>query len=221
MYEKIFRALVHALVPVFKIIGQIHMPLSHKLVTDEDYYEARALIKPGYIVLTKTRGELTNLTIPGFWKHGGMYLGDDGEKEWMIDAIGTGINPRTLVKYLMTRDYFVVLKCKLLTDADHKEAADAFNNLRGQPYDFEFMLDEVEESPRQIMSELVSGNSKRPFYCFEAVWFVLSYVYGKPIFSPKVVCGQPSIVGESFINPDLFQVVWSSKSTPEETVKAH
>ena len=70
-----------------KFIGHCHAPFTKKYVTGIDYLLAKDLLKPGMILITKTRGELSNLFIPGSFTHAAIYIGSD----YVCEAIGKGV----------------------------------------------------------------------------------------------------------------------------------
>jgi len=69
------RFILKILAPITKFLGEIRMPFSKKRIDGDFYYKKRDLILPGDMLLTSTRGELSNLFNPSGLKHGGVYYG--------------------------------------------------------------------------------------------------------------------------------------------------
>jgi uncharacterized protein YycO len=124
-------------IPITKYLGKMHAPFSHKLVTGRDYYNAREILKPGHVLLTRTEGEFSNLMIPGFWTHAAIY---DGE-ERIIEATGAGVVWTDLVTFLMRKDHVAVYRPDFATEYDMQHAADWAERQRGKGYDYEFKGD--------------------------------------------------------------------------------
>ena len=66
-------ALFNTLQPVFQWWGHLHMPFAHKKTDGQDFYTARSALQPGAVLLTRIEGEASNLFIPGFFTHAGIY----------------------------------------------------------------------------------------------------------------------------------------------------
>ena len=122
------------LYPVLKLIGKIHMPFSHKLITGENYLTLKRMVKPGGIFLTRTRGELTNVLIPGFWKHAALVI----DSEYVIEAIGKGVTVKTLAAFLLSKDFVVYLEPKFTDKNGMESAAKKALAWLDLPYDYEF-----------------------------------------------------------------------------------
>jgi hypothetical protein len=117
-----------------RIAGTIHAPFSHKEVTSKDFAELLDLCAPGDIVLTHTKGELTNLLIPGFWKHAAMVSTD---KDLVIEAVGQGVKRTCWFDFLRTKDYLVLVRPDR-TPQKRFDAARQAETLLGLGYDYEF-----------------------------------------------------------------------------------
>jgi hypothetical protein len=200
----LLKYLVHVLEPVIRWIGEIHLPFTHKLVTGDDYRRAVRLSKPGYGVIAKNRGELSNLFISGFWKHGAIITADDT----IIDLTRDGCAANDAISFLLKKDFFILIRCKLLSEYQHYLASRFAKACVGQcAYDFDFDLNDSLQS-------IKDRAFKRPhLYCFESLFYWWSFVAGKPIFEPKEKFGVYYITGEDFINrPDIFEIVYLSRS---------
>jgi len=132
-------------------------------VTPQRLREARAVLQPGDIVLTRRNWYVSNAFLPGFWPHGALYVGTvddlkrlgiadtpdvkarlaeftlpapDGHANLVIEAISEGV-VFSSAEHALHADYVAVLRPRL-SDADKARAiARAFSHV-GKPYDFEF-----------------------------------------------------------------------------------
>ena len=84
IHDKIFVILK----PILEWVSGKHIPYTHKLVTGKDYYNAIALLEPGDIFVTKIRGDLTSLIIPGYWSHAAIFapIGPGYVNEYVMEA---------------------------------------------------------------------------------------------------------------------------------------
>lgn len=67
--------------PVQKMILQLvtgieYGPRKEKLITSSAIDEMKNILKPGDLLLKRSNWQLTNVGIPGFWTHSGIYIGD-------------------------------------------------------------------------------------------------------------------------------------------------
>lgn len=131
---------------VAKLVGKIHSPWTHKKITSADYLSLQRILLPGDIILTRTMGELTNLLIPGFWKHSAIV----SLSQSVIEAVGTGVQLTHLFDFVKGKDYLIVLRPR--TAQERRSAASVAEGLVGCGYDYEF--DKRDEE----------------FYCSELVW---------------------------------------------------
>ena len=140
--------LLKMLYPLTVLIGKAHMPFSKKKITGVEYYQIEKLLLPGMVFMTKTRGELSNIVNPGFWKHGAMYVGEG----LVIEALGRGVVIRDLVTFLTSKDFVAVLKPKFATESEMKMAAEKSREWEGALYDYWFEMND------------------KAFYCYEVIY---------------------------------------------------
>ena len=120
--------------PVSQCIGQIYAPFSHKLITGKDFRHVMKVLKPGDAIVTRTRGEMANLFIPGFYSHLGMYVG----KDVIIEAVGRGVVETDIVEFIMKKDNFCILRPLFATKEQSAVAVEEAKKLVGLPYDYAF-----------------------------------------------------------------------------------
>lgn len=56
--------------------GVEYGPRKIKLIKDNEIEAIKEILKPGDILLKRSNWQLTNVGIPGFWTHSGIYIGD-------------------------------------------------------------------------------------------------------------------------------------------------
>lgn len=200
------RALLNVSLPITKIIGKIHAPFTHKRITGLHYYSLKSVLKPGVILLTYTRGEFTNLFIPGEFTHAAMYHGvvypeignDTARTHLIVEAIGKGVVTKDLVSFMLTKDRVVALKPLFCTPDIDKQASDIAYSMVGKPYDYFF------------------DSGSEAFYCSELVNYSYSAActenkFTNP-FDRRDRLGSKAILPVDFYKAkDKFQVLWDSK----------
>lgn len=173
--------LLNMLMPITKWIGSTHAPYSRKKMLGEFYYMMRDGLQPGDILLSRTDGELSNVLIPGFWKHLGLYVGDrEGVREAVVEAIGKGVTATPLASFAMQKDYICVLRSTIAAESERSQVADWVWSKIGSPYDFAF------------------ASSTEAFYCAE-----LGHS-GYKIFCPKFEMPLLPRLGALTVTPDDF-----------------
>jgi uncharacterized protein YycO len=205
---KLRKTMLNALTPVIKWIGSKHMPFTHKLIQGPQYYQAFPKLRPGTILLTRIRGEASNLLIPGFWTHAGVYApkSESLVDEVVVEAVGKGIVERDLISFMMSKDYVMALEPTWLDDKKAlvmKRAAEVALLQVGKPYDYELEFQ-------------VSDN--KAFYCSELCWYSYDIActnYGlKSPFVPKETWGEPTITPNDIAAAkQKFSDVWVSDPT--------
>jgi hypothetical protein len=90
-------------------------------------------LEPGDIILTRSNWYLTNASIPGFWKHMSIYMGDGR----ICEAVGEGIQLSSLTDMLALNDYALALRTRF-TSQKIQAALQYVTQKIGHPYDFSF-----------------------------------------------------------------------------------
>lgn len=152
-------------------------------VKGEHYASLKQLLKPGDILIRRFDGYLDRFFIPGWWNHGGVYVG--GEDEQVVHAISDGVVIEHVLNFMRT-DYLIVLR------PPENMAENGLARARsviGYEYDFSFDF----------------SNSER-FSCTEFV----DYCYPQ-IIKPKRRFGRDTIVADDIVNCPQLQVIWDSR----------
>lgn len=200
------RILFCALHPLLRWVSGKHIPYTHKWVTGVDYYELKDLLKPGHIFLTRIRGELTTLIIPGHFSHAAIYTPNNTHKipESVTEAEGVGVINTDLVTFLTSKDEVLVLEPVVPEDKKQRimelAAQTAYCQL-GKPYDFDFLFQQ---------------STQQAFYCSELVWWsyaVACAAYDAPCpFVAKDELGEPTVSPQNIADDKIhFKVIYQSR----------
>jgi hypothetical protein len=185
-----------------------------------DARTASKLCRPGDVGLHKDMGFMSNLAIPGAFKHAWIVVEDDK----CVEAVSEGVLKRDLLYPLIT-DYAVILRPIGLTKTQVGEAISRANAIVGSQYDANFRFDfEETETGAPIergvdacryCSNIHSGGYHGAFSCTETVGFSYFPFRDKLNLFRTLHAGREAIVADDFLRMN-FQVVWLSPSvTPE------
>lgn len=178
------RWLTRATYRITQWIGRQRVPYSKKLLTSTDFYDIVKLARPGDILCATRYGEISNLFIPGDYKHAAVYVG--GEIPTVIEAVGKGVVETKLVDFVMSRDLCVLLRPRW---TDGAQAVVEAWKLVGKPYDYQFR----------------AGNDA--FYCAE----LIKVIYGtdKSPIVEKARWKTLVILPQDFVDdPENFDRIW-------------
>jgi uncharacterized protein YycO len=126
--------------PLVVGMGKTHMPWSHKRIKNAEVKALKKLCRPGDVIVTRTEGELSDLVIPGYFKHAALVL----DQDTVIEATGRGVHASDIVDFLMSKDEIALLR-PLFATADESDLAAGFARmLVGRPYDYQ--LDPANEA---------------------------------------------------------------------------
>jgi hypothetical protein len=153
--DAFYRWLLKLIKPIVIWIGNKHLPFTRKEITGDHYYSWRDKIDPGCVLLSMTHGEFSNVINPSEVEHGGLYIGGDKIK-YVIEALGKGVVRNNLVKFMTTKDIFVVVKPKFGKPEQIQSVIEVAKKFEGTPYDYLF------------------DKGDKSLYCFELV--ILSYL---------------------------------------------
>lgn len=175
-------------------VGRQHAPFSHKLVTVADYHAALEIIQPGDVLLSYIRGELSNLFIPGEWKHAAIFYGDIEGRPTIVEAIGIGVVEKDLLVFMLRKDLVGIFRPKFADTRTKLIAAANARSAVGLPYDYEF-----------------KGDNKA-FYCSELVCsaYDLAMDGGCPM-QPWLRMGNMTVIPQDIAKAaDKWENVWVS-----------
>lgn len=204
MLARLHGILLDFLKPFLSWASGKHMPFTHKKVTGLAYYRALPYLKPGYIFLTKIRGELTSIIIPGYWSHAAIYSPQviGNINEFVIEAEGPGVIRTDLVSFLLTKDEFMILAPIGIPDYVCELAADLAHRQMGLPYDYKLQPTFADDVPKA-------------FYCSGLVWWAYDkackeFKFPCPFVAKKQL-GVFTISPDDISNSANFRVIFDSR----------
>jgi hypothetical protein len=157
--------------------------------TDREKYASLLApqLQPFDIVVMKSRHHLTDQFIPGYFGHGGIWLGnelatkmthrpaksDDTKGRAMVEVLRNGVKISTLREFC-DGDVFLIIRLSNLTESQRKALLTNINKQLKKDYDFNFDI----ESPEAITcTELV-------YLTFDFVDWQIRYTWSRFTLSP-------------------------------------
>ena len=171
--------------------------LKHDRVDEKIRNQARQLLEPGDVLVTRHRVALTNFILPGFWPHAAFYIGSSQQrdafgieieahthKKWQgnkctFEALKDGVLFRPLEETLAV-DGFVVLR-PTISKAGIKHAIERIVIHEGKKYNFDF---DFFRSDRLVCTELMY----RAYDGIEHMDIQLKERAGRPTLSAEDLC---------------------------------
>lgn len=213
------RMLLHAAVPFTKWIGRQHMPFTHKLTTEADFRAIERLQRTGDILLSRYRGEPTNIAIEGFYTHTAQIAPPLFDHPVAVEAIGRGVGYAGLAEFVLHHDYVALLRPHFLTAAQAAAAA-AWSAARvGVAYNWTFDMPAAPQPVLQrdgsritMVTSGFSGNNG--FYCAELPACAMR-MQVPGAFLPKRVMGLVTYEPQDYMDAtQWFDVLYVSAATP-------
>lgn len=204
MIQELRAFLLWALYPFLKWASGKHLPYTHKGVTGLDYYKVLPLLKPGHIFVTKIRGELTSLIIPGYWSHAAIYTPQviGNINEFVTEAEGPGVVRTDLVTFLTTKDAFMILEPIGVPDYVMDLAADMAHRGLGERYDYQLNI-------------IFGSDIPQAFYCSGLVWWAYDRACNEfkfpSTFIAKKQLGVLTVSPDDIAKSGKFRVVYDSR----------
>jgi uncharacterized protein YycO len=196
--------LLDALYPFLKWASGKHLPFTHKAVTGKQYYEVLPLLKSGHIFVTKIRGELTSVIIPGFWSHAAIYTPQvvGNINEFVTEAEDPGVVRTDLVSFLTSKDAFMVLEPIGTPDYVMELAADLAHRALGEPYDYKLQVTFCDPIPKA-------------FYCSGLVWWAYDKACKEfkfpSTFIAKKQLGVFTVSPDDIAKSGRFRIIYDSR----------
>lgn len=193
----------------------------HKVDLKDSRYAAQTL-RPGDIGLHRDSGYLSNLGIPGAFKHAWVCVeGND-----IVEAISDGVVKRDNLYPLVT-DYAIILRPIGVSKTDINKTVERANALVGCEYDanFKFDLEQAEGildkdlEQQKFLTNLKAGNFHGAFSCTETAAFAWYHKKKELGIFRTMHAGREAIIADDFLKMN-FGIVWMSPSVTDEWAKA-
>lgn len=192
---KIRKWFLDLMTPVARFLGKLRNPFLGELLKiqksarNQDICKAMATMKPGSVILTITEGELSNLFIPGEWKHSALYIGN----ERCIECVGKGVVENSVYDMLSNKKQFCVLEPMFADGLEMLSACEVATTMIGMPYDYTF-----------------TPNAEA-FYCSELIWYAYDNVVEESPFTPREVLGVETVLPQDYFDADhKWQMTYES-----------
>lgn len=149
----------------------------------EHYRFLSKILEPGDILIRRFEGYVDKWIIPGFWNHGGIYIG--GKREQVVHAISDGVIVEDILNFMRT-DHMIVLRAP---SEMVENAIKRANGIIGLEYDFSFDF-----------------IGRKRFSCTE----VVDFCYPNMI-TPQKRFGKITIVADDIVSSSELNIIWDSR----------
>jgi len=188
---------------VFTHVGHIKVPGAEPLIfSEDDKNQLLTLLQPGDIILTYSEGFMSNIFLPGIFKHGIVYTGrreNWDQSDWdkiditdhqksliqvndnIIEAIAEGVVSGTLEEILDTKINRLAVFRPNLSNQEIMGVMQTIHSYLGNQYDFSFDFNDAES---QVCTEVIY----RGFNEIGNIQFGLSKRAGTLNLSAEDVC---------------------------------
>lgn len=190
--------------PIVPALGKIELPLPRLLGRDDALCFLRSMPDPGVILLSRKRAQLTNLLIPGYWKHVAMYVGNVRGIPMVVEAVWPRVQLVPVIRWFKGEDYVLAKEPLFATYAQMDRAAGKAISLLGLPYD--------------TMLAFAKDLSANPaFYCAEVGGWTYAQVFREDgldnPFITKETLGMLTYTAEDFdLATEKWGTLWASKT---------
>lgn len=170
-----FNVLTFLIRSIAILTGQLHAPWTKKKTSTKDVNKLMEILEDGDIILTRTEGEMTTLTIPGFWKHTIVYTGGG----MVVEAVTPKVRETYLNDVIMKTDYYCVMRMKDLSKTEKEIFIEKARSYIGRYYDLNIDLFNEDQI---FCSEIVFHGARK----VKGVSFLEPrYRMGFPAFTPQ------------------------------------
>lgn len=185
------RLLLRAVNPISRLLDRINIRVGRASLNAEQYEMFKLLVRPGDVIVTRTKGRPTNWFIPGFWSHVLMYVDHDR----VCEATTPKVRTAKTFDLFVSVDDIVIMRPTFATTMQIERAVEQILELVGRPYDWYF-----EPTPNAL-------------YCSEAVYHAYKNAVPDWNFTTRERLGVMTVTPEDYTKADdHFELVWSSRS---------
>lgn len=184
----------------------------HHGLSYRDMAEGWEVGRPGDVGLHKDNGFLSNLGIPGAFKHAWVVVNNKN----IVEAISDGVIKRGALAPLVT-DYAVLLRPLGVTKAEVNRAVRRAERIVGSDYDanFNFDFERTDAEMGEFTRNLDSGKFHAAFSCTETAGFSWYHCRDKLRLFRSRHAGREAIIADDFLKMN-FGIVWLSPSVTVE-----
>lgn len=177
-----------------------------------DARKAMAASRPGDIGIHRDSGYLSNLGIPGAFKHAWVCV----EHGMCVEAMSEGVLKRDQL-YPLVSDYAIILRPLRVGARATKQAINRANSLVGCEYDanfsFDFEKDDAEYKKHSI--NLSSGGFHGAFSCTEVAAWSWHHCKNKLGIFRSIHAGREAVIADDFLRMN-FGIIWMAPSVTVE-----
>lgn len=166
------------------IVSKIHAPFNHKRISELDCLQILRMVKPGDVLLTHTKGELSNFFLD-HWGHAAIV-----SRFGLYEAVTAGVKKSDLMFFLSRKDHVMILRPSFAVDEVMLQQW--CEKVVGTLYDYNFESDD------------------KRLYCFELAADAIEWSSGKAIKQIQTLAGK-KYLGKSFYEDPRFQIMFISK----------
>lgn len=178
MLQDIRRKILETFRPISLFLSKIGFRFGHGHISYAQVQEVLKHVKPGSIILTRIKGELSNFMIPGFYTHAALVL----DSNVVIEALYPKVKLTNMYDFMMSKNHIVVVEPQFANEAEMFRASQKGYELLDSDYDLNF-----------------EPNNKA-FYCSEVVWFAYSEVIKDMPFQPRERMGVLTVTPQDLYN---------------------
>lgn len=171
------RFLIRILLPITKLLGHIYLAPKSRAIRRHEVDSLEEELSLGDVVLSYTKGELTNFLIKGDYKHCGIYAGANK----IIEATSKGVVLTVLDDFCASKDKVAVCRPLFCDEKQIIKAVRYARDRRGSSYDYYFEPNE------------------HAFYCAELIAKAYDYATdGQSPFTRRDVWGVETVLPIDF-----------------------
>lgn len=164
--------------PFFKWFGALPPFLKKPgKMSESDYQAIARIISPADVILCRKDYMPSNIIIPGFFKHVGLYAGPG---VGVVEARGNGVVATPLKDLILRYDHVAVVRCDNINDLEKIKVVNAGVECIGEDYDFYFCPQNDD------------------YYCAELVWECYNRVLDNFDFKRRFVLGVATVIPQDF-----------------------
>lgn len=166
--------------PALPLIGKVQLPLRRLMDENDAQQFMNSKPKVGTSLISRKRAQLSNLGIPGWWKHMAIYVGFIGDLPMIVEAVWPWVRMVPVERWFCGEDYARAKVPLFMTDDQMSRKAGKALHVLGLPYDRRMQL-----TVGCMREHLIANGGDRDevkeshpaFYCSETDWWATNEVF--------------------------------------------